>query len=415
MFGQEQNLAYIFHLKQELAKINQGTKTVTEYYGDLEVKWDEIGLYSHTTHLKALEQDKKFQFLSGLDPSYEPICAQILLSKELPKLRAVVAMVQREESRRTLMNPHPALEPESQAFTAHHRNQSFKGEIRGETTTHCDNCKMEGHSWDACWFLYPELQPKRKDRGGGDHTKKKGVDHDWERKGHCAVNLDETVKTKARDMQDATSADTAQLHSDFSQAQQDQLENLPNQLLKTLNNRGTLSSNCVQSFLHYDNCWVIDSGATDHMTDSLDLLQNNRKAHNYRPVIIANDSQVPIDQIGTTNILSNNISGVLYLPNFTSNLLFVSKITKELNYNVIFSLTNVVFQDIVTKRTIGEGKLDNGLYYLDISNKALAANSVEDNKLWHWRIDHASDLVLNKLLNLRNLDNSTCDICRFAK
>jgi Integrase core domain len=151
------------------------------------------------------------------------------------------------------------------------------------------------------------------------------------------------------------------------------------------------------------------------MTGSLDLLQNNNKAHNYRPVIVANGSQIPIDQIGTTNILSNNISGVLYLPNFTSNLLSVSKITKELNCNVIFSPTNVVFQDIVTKRTIGEGKLDNGLYYLDISNKALAANSVEDNKLWHWRIGHASDFVLNKLLNLRNLDNSTCDIYRFVK
>jgi Retrotransposon gag protein/gag-polypeptide of LTR copia-type len=35
MFGQEQNPTYIFHLKQELAKINQGTKTVTEYYDDL--------------------------------------------------------------------------------------------------------------------------------------------------------------------------------------------------------------------------------------------------------------------------------------------------------------------------------------------------------------------------------------------
>jgi hypothetical protein len=32
------------------------------------------------------------------------------------------------------------------------------------------------------------------------------------------------------------------------------------------------------------------------------------------------------------------------------------------------------------KRTIGEGKLDNGLYYLDILNKTLAANSVKENK-----------------------------------
>jgi hypothetical protein len=53
----------------------------------------------------------------------------------------------------------------------------------------------------------------------------------------------------------------------------------------------------------------------------------------------------------------------------------------------------VTFQDIVTKRTIGEGKLDNGLYYLDISNKVLFANNIEDHRLWHWRLDHASYVV----------------------
>jgi hypothetical protein len=190
------------------------------------------------------------------------------------------------------MNPHPALELESQAFTAHHHNHSFKGEIRGAATARCDNCKKEGHSRDACWFLYLELRPKRKDRGGGDRTKKKGVDRDWERKGYCAVNLDNADKTKSQGVHEATSAHTARLPNEFSQAQQDQLGNLSqaqqdqlgnllNQLLKTLNNRGILSSNCVQSFLHSDNCWVIDSGATDHMTGNLDLLQNNNIAHNY--------------------------------------------------------------------------------------------------------------------------------------
>jgi hypothetical protein len=169
-------------------------------------------------------------------------------------------MVQREESRITLMNPHPALEPESQAFTAHHRNSSSRGEIRGAATARCDNCKKEGHSRDACWFLYPELRPKRKDRGGGDRTKKKGVDRDWERKGYGAVNLDGADKTKSHSVNEATPTHTARLpHNpsqaqqallqdgfsqaqqaqqlgNLSQAQQDQLGNLLNQLLKNLNN-----------------------------------------------------------------------------------------------------------------------------------------------------------------------------------
>jgi hypothetical protein len=94
---------------------------------------------------------------------------------------------------------------------------------------------------------------------------------------------------------------------------------------------------------------------------------------------VVNDSKVPINQIGVTNFLSNNISGVLYLSNFPSNLLHLNKITKELNCNVIFSSDIVIFQDIVTKNTIGEETLANRLYYLDFSNKALATNTVEEN------------------------------------
>jgi GAG-pre-integrase domain len=67
------------------------------------------------------------------------------------------------------------------------------------------------------------------------------------------------------------------------------------------------------------------------------------------------------------------------------------------------------------KKTIGEGKLENYLYYLDISNKILLANNVEDNKLWHWRLGHASENVLHKLIPLKNFNNSDCDTCRFSK
>jgi GAG-pre-integrase domain len=67
------------------------------------------------------------------------------------------------------------------------------------------------------------------------------------------------------------------------------------------------------------------------------------------------------------------------------------------------------------KRMIDEGKLVNGLYILDISNKVLLANNVEDNELWHWRLGHTFDVVLHKLISLNNLDNSDCDTCHFSK
>jgi GAG-pre-integrase domain len=67
------------------------------------------------------------------------------------------------------------------------------------------------------------------------------------------------------------------------------------------------------------------------------------------------------------------------------------------------------------KKKIGEGKLVNGLYYLDISNTALDASHIDENKLWHYRLGHASDVVLNKLLSLKYLDNCACDIYHFSK
>jgi hypothetical protein len=170
------------------------------------------------------------------------------------KLRVVVAMVEHKKSHRILMNSHLIPKPESQAFVAHHHNHSFKGEIQETTTTHCDNCKKEGYSRDKCWLLHLELRPKRKNRDGGNHTKKKGADLDWEKKGNCAVTLDESVKAEAQSAQGTISAHTTQLHTDLFQAQQAQLGNLLTQLLGNLNNRDNLSNNCVQSFLHYDKC-----------------------------------------------------------------------------------------------------------------------------------------------------------------
>jgi hypothetical protein len=70
-------------------------------------------------------------------------------------------------------------------------------------------------------------------------------------------------------------------------------------------------------------------------------------------------------KVGIPIFFSKNIANVLYLPTFSSNLLSVSKITNDLNCNVIFSPKSVIFQDRVSGKKIGEGRLENGLYLLD--------------------------------------------------
>jgi hypothetical protein len=67
---------------------------------------------------------------------------------------------------------------------------------------------------------------------------------------------------------------------------------------------------------------------------------------------------------GSIILFSKNISNILHVKNCTSNLLSISKITNELNYKIIFTSKNVIFQEWITKSVIGEGYLLNGLYNL---------------------------------------------------
>jgi hypothetical protein len=62
-------------------------------------------------------------------------------------------------------------------------------------------------------------------------------------------------------------------------------------------------------------------------------------------VTIVNGNRVQICGLGTTQVFFKDLNNILCLPEFKINLLFVSKLTQNLNYNVVFSSNKVVFQD----------------------------------------------------------------------
>lgn len=64
--------------------------------------------------------------------------------------------------------------------------------------------------------------------------------------------------------------------------------------------------------------------------------------------------QILVEEKGTVNLFSTTCD-VLFVPASSSNLLSISKLTKELHCNVIFSHQKVVFQDTFTGRRIGKG------------------------------------------------------------
>ena len=147
----------------------------------------------------------------------------------------------------------------------------------------------------------------------------------------------------------------------------------------------------------------------------------SKKMRNSSQVSVANGKGVSVVGKGKIKLISDQIeSTTLYVSSFPFQLLSVGKITRQLNCHAIFSPDQVIFQDIVTKRKIGEGFFLNGLYYLskDLPKpKSLQVSSSpsQEQLLWHHRLAHPSNHVLSILFPTMCKSSLECDTCHFSK
>ncbi|CAN1215504.1 hypothetical protein LINPERPRIM_LOCUS253 [Linum perenne] len=118
------------------------------------------------------------------------------------------------------------------------------------------------------------------------------------------------------------------------------------------------------------NIWVVDSGATDHITYSVEFLDHCQAISNSF-ASLPNGENVPITHIGYIVFNKNLIlRNVLVIPSFKFNLLSVSKLSAKNSCIAIFSAVNCAFQDIRNSKMIGTAELWNGLYYLSLSKSS---------------------------------------------
>ncbi|KAJ9539489.1 LOW QUALITY PROTEIN: hypothetical protein OSB04_032222 [Centaurea solstitialis] len=175
------------------------------------------------------------------------------------------------------------------------------------------------------------------------------------------------------------------------------------------------SSKC---FVSSSSNWIIDFGASDHMTGNHSLLCNFGEHRSFHEVEVANGSI--LQAIGSRTVrLSQSISlsSVLCLPKFTFNLLSVRKITRALNCSVKFYPYHCIFKDLSTKQIIGRGRELGELYIFEPeelkSQAALASLSLFE---LHCRLGHPSLQSLKRLYpQLSHLSSLNCDSCQFAK
>ena len=148
--------------------------------------------------------------------------------------------------------------------------------------------------------------------------------------------------------------------------------------------------------------WIIDSGATDHMTFDNNHIQS-MKSSDQHIVSTANGSPSPVVGEVSVSLAQNlNLESVLVVPSLNHNLLSFAQITLTLNCIVIFWPNFCVFKDIQTRKTICYGTRRGKLYYLDLlpvsSNQLAQVFSADMSDkhqnseiwLWHRHLGHVS-------------------------
>lgn len=170
--------------------------------------------------------------------------------------------------------------------------------------------------------------------------------------------------------------------------------------------------------------WILDSGATNHMTGSKGYISDIQYM---TPINIKlPDGRFTVaNQKGVVSLgLHIELKDVFLVEGLDCHLISVSQLTRD-SY-CIFQISDKLctIQDRITKTLIGAGEQLNGLYFFRSVNVAVALNAGSTERLsrdvWHRRLGHPSPKVVDKL-NVSGfsssgvLDNKACEICIHAK
>jgi len=494
-FG-EANGTKIFRILRELYVVSQNNLSVADYFTQIKKMWDDYNSMITIPHCdcgincanlkaatKMIKDQELMQFLVGLNDDYKVIRGSILMMKPLPSIDQVYQLIAQEEKQRSLSalsqisnnaaafhagemtfpNSHNAMAVQQRSFNTANPYKSYgsssastfgnalgnnfggnQGPYSGNSTGYkppskptgqdrrqffCDHCKIAGHSVQRCYKLhgYPP-----------GHRLYKG------KKMAASVHNDQTSFTLPQDaiptQQHALTLPslTAEQYSQLLQLLSKHSSDMENTTGNGDVAAGFLAGKRYCMLASFANkSWIVDSGASDHITPDLSLLHNVKRIQSACYITMPNGKKASIKHVGHIQLAPNLVlDNVLHVPEFQFNLLSISRLTKQFNTNVIFTPSTCLIQD-PTMQTVTLGNEHRGLYFLQqksqfkgldkgaqISNSHMQQQSTisgtacfSDAELWHFRLGHLSFTQLKHIdaTTCNNQTHGICQICPLAK
>lgn len=371
LYSGKGNLTRIYEVCKSFYRVEKQDQSLINYFMAFKKTYEELNMllpFSPDVKVQQSQHEKMaiMSFLAGLPSEFESAKSQILSGSEISSLQDVFSRVLRSES------PSPPILPLNDVLVSRNNkysswrsinlnrnrgadSQNFEPQTLDSGGIVCNYCRKPGHTKLECRKLQYKNQQHSADVMSTNNASNKSV----------LISTDDFVK--------------------FSQFQES-LKSSPS--INVIADSGKSNACLISS----SSKWVINSGATDHMTGNSHLFSAFQSNSSTLTVTLADGSTSRIRGSGTINPTpSLPLSSVLHLPNLSFNLVSVSQLTKNLNCSVSFFPDHCLFQDLTTKKIIGKGHESGGLYILDTSfSTSIACSSVNSAFTDHCRLGHPS-------------------------
>ncbi|KAG8643955.1 hypothetical protein MANES_11G086565v8 [Manihot esculenta] len=339
-FG-ESNGPLFFQIKKELANISQGSMTLAAYYNKLKRYWDELSILcllppcacGVAKELTAFEErERLIQFLMGLNHQYENVSNQILLLDSLPSASKAYGMVQNVEKQKEIQVTFP----ESSDITTNKADR------------YCDFCQTSGHLKEKCFKLhgYPEwFSDFKKQKYGAKSNNTMAFNTiaesplDTETTNAPHIVTDNMINSISRIVQFEISK---ALKGKSIQSRVEEVATAH----QASSFAGIASVNCSSNFKCMDKgTWIIDSGATYHMSGDLALFDSISKLKTPRHVRLPDGRTKLVTHIGTIQLSPRiTLFNTFYITDFHCNLLLGHPSTNKMRH---LSVVPIISSDVL--------------------------------------------------------------------
>ncbi|KAL9241494.1 hypothetical protein vseg_015603 [Gypsophila vaccaria] len=162
--------------------------------------------------------------------------------------------------------------------------------------------------------------------------------------------------------------------------------------------------------------WVVDSGASHHITDDLNTLSIHSSYEGPDDLYIGDGSPLQITHTGSFTILSHSspplsFNNVLVVPKISRKLFSVSQFCYDNNASATFLHSSFSIKDIRTGKLLLHGPLIDGMYVWTPSLPHANIALTPGQSSWHHRLGHPSNKIFQLLNSRLKLSTSHFDQC----